>query len=78
MKVLPSTMKILPLKMDDFWDRRRCNLAGIVVIIEGRIHKLLYARHTIGATRELLLDYGENYWEAWRGEAGGADGGIFD
>ncbi len=41
-------------------------------IIEGRVHKLLYTKHRIQAGREILLDYGENYWDAWR--KGSTDG----
>ena len=35
-------------------------------IIEGRVHKLLYTTRPIQAGREVLLDYGEDYWDAWR------------
>jgi hypothetical protein len=41
-------------------------------IIDGRVHKLLYTKRPIQAGREILLDYGENYWDAWR--KGSTDG----
>ena len=35
-------------------------------IIEGRVHKVLYTKCPVPASREILLDYGESYWDAWR------------
>jgi hypothetical protein len=48
--------------------RRRPNCAVVTVIINGSVHALLWATDHIAKGREILLDYGEQYWQSWRSE----------
>ena len=53
--------------------RRRPNCAVVTVIINGSVHALLWATRGIDEGREVLLDYGEQYWQSWHSEPAQSD-----
>lgn len=48
--------------------RRRPSCAVVTVIIRGQVHALLWATKPIAEGREVLLDYGEQYWQVWHSD----------
>eukprot|EP01043_Picozoa_sp_COSAG02_P070168 COSAG02_NODE_12317_length_1563_cov_9.105295_1_plen_368_part_01 len=51
---------------------RRPNCAVVPVVIAGQVHALCYTTKLIAKGREVLMDYGEEYWQPWNGNATGA------
>lgn len=45
--------------------QRSRNCAVVTVVVNGAVHSLVHAISAIDAGREVLLDYGEQYWSEW-------------
>jgi hypothetical protein len=48
------------------WARRHANAAVVTILVGSQAHALVWATEHIPEGREILFDYGDPYWEAYR------------